>query len=267
MPKSIPQILCSNDLTLSKRGFLKPKSIYSKKASFIYYMPTSRILIVTIFLALFITSCGTTSRGRKSVSTASVSTSARVSKKDMSVLESGIASWYGPKFHGKLTANGEVYDMDGFTAAHRTLPFNTEVIVENMDNGKSVRVRINDRGPFAKDRIIDLSRSAAMQIEMVGPGTANVQIFLIKGDLKNSKVTDLKIANYTVQLGSFVAESVAKNLSSQIKGSRVERATVNNKATYRVYYGMYQDPLEARKALRDLERKGKQGFVKQVENN
>lgn len=227
-------------------------------------MPTSRILIVTIFLAFFISSCGTTSRGRKPGSAASVS---RMSKKDVRALESGVASWYGPKFHGRLTANGETYNMDGFTAAHRTLPFNTEVIVENLDNGKSVQVRINDRGPFAKDRIIDLSRSAAKQIEMVGPGTANVQIFLIKGDLKNSKVTDLKVANYTVQLGSFADEFSAKRLSSQIKGSRVEKASINKNAIYRVYFGMYQEPLEARKALRDLERKGKQGFVKQVENH
>ncbi|MFA5668306.1 MAG: septal ring lytic transglycosylase RlpA family protein [Balneolaceae bacterium] len=235
-------------------------------------MPTSRILIVAIFLAFFISSCGTTSRGRKPVSSVRTTTSTipaaiSVSKKDMSALESGVASWYGPKFHGRLTANGEKYDMDGMTAAHRTLPFNTIVVVENLDNGKTVQVRINDRGPFAKDRIIDLSRSAASQIEMIGPGTANVRVYLIKGDLKNSKVTDLKVANYTVQLGSFADEFSANRLSSQIKGSRVEKATVNNKATYRVYFGMYQEPLEARKALRDLERKGKQGFVKQVENH
>jgi len=235
-------------------------------------MPASRILIVAIFLAFFISSCGTTSRGRKPVSsvrtpTSTIPTAISVSKKDMSALESGVASWYGPKFHGRLTANGEKYDMDGMTAAHRTLPFNTIVVVENLDNGKTVQVRINDRGPFAKDRIIDLSRSAASQIEMIGPGTANVRVYLIKGDLKNSKVTDLKVANYTVQLGSFADEFSANRLSSQIKGSRVEKATVNNKATYRVYFGMYQEPLEARKALRDLERKGKQGFVKQVENH
>src|SRR5690554_3042395 len=235
-------------------------------------MPASRILIVAIFLAFFISSCGTTSRGRKPVSsvrtpTSTIPAAISVSKKDMSALESGVASWYGPKFHGRLTANGEKYDMDGMTAAHRTLPFNTIVVVENLDNGKTVQVRINDRGPFAKDRIIDLSRSAAKQIEMIGPGTANVRVYLIKGDLKNSKVTDLKVANYTVQLGSFADEFSANRLSSQIKGSRVEKATVNNKATYRVYFGMYQEPLEARKALRDLERKGKQGFVKQVENH
>ena len=235
-------------------------------------MPTSRILIVTIFLAFFISSCGVTSRGRKPSSAAIVSAPtaisvSKMSKKDMSALESGVASWYGQKFHGRLTANGETYNMDGFTAAHRTLPFNTVVIVENLDNGKTVQVRINDRGPFAKDRIIDLSRSAARQIEMIGPGTANVQVFLIKGDLKNSRVTDLKVANYTVQLASLTDEGSAKRLSSQIKGSRVEKATVNNNITYRVYFGIYQDPLKARKALRDLEGKGKQGFVKQVENH
>ena len=85
-----------------------------------------------------------------------------------------MASWYGPDFHGRQTANGEKYDMNAMTAAHRTLPFNTMVLVENLDNGRSVKVRINDRGPFAKGRIIDLSKAAAEKMDMIGPGTARV---------------------------------------------------------------------------------------------
>src|SRR5690606_26117103 len=76
----------------------------------------------------------------------------------------GVASWYGPGFHGRKTANGEIYDQNEFTAAHRTLPFNTLVRVENLRNGRSVIVRINDRGPFVDDRIIDLSHKAARNL-------------------------------------------------------------------------------------------------------
>lgn len=90
--------------------------------------------------------------------------------------EKGTASWYGPDFHEKPTANGETYNQDAMTAAHRTLPFNTLVLVENLDNGRAVVVRVNDRGPYAKDRIIDLSKRAATEIGMVGAGTARVKL-------------------------------------------------------------------------------------------
>lgn len=89
---------------------------------------------------------------------------------------SGIASWYGPGFHGRTTANGERYNMNALTAAHKTLKFGTKVKVTNNTNGKSVVVRINDRGPYIGSRVIDLSRSAADAIDMIGPGTANVTI-------------------------------------------------------------------------------------------
>ena len=93
--------------------------------------------------------------------------------------EAGIASWYGPGFHGRTTANGEVYDMYAMTAAHKTLPFDTWVRVVNQDNSESTVVRINDRGPFIDGRVIDLSRSAAEDISMVGPGTARVQLLIV----------------------------------------------------------------------------------------
>lgn len=182
------------------------------------------------------------------------------------VIEKGIASWYGPNFHGKLTANGEKYDMQGLTAAHRTLPFNTIVRVENLDNGKSVVVRINDRGPFAKNRIIDLSKKAAREINMLGPGTARVRLILLEGDLKNSRTTNLKIATYTVQLGSFETEAGAFELSRKIKGSRVEKIKLNGSQVYRVYYGIYVDKEEAREQQQELADNGFSGYVKQIEN-
>ena len=87
---------------------------------------------------------------------------------------SGTASWYGPGFNGRLTANGERFDSSALTAAHRTLPFGTQLKVTNRANGKAVIVRINDRGPFAAGRIIDLSRGAAEVIGMIETGTARV---------------------------------------------------------------------------------------------
>jgi rare lipoprotein A (peptidoglycan hydrolase) len=92
------------------------------------------------------------------------------------MMETGLASWYGPKFHGKLTASGEVFNQEKFTAAHPTLPWGSRVKVTNLDNGKTVDVRINDRGPFGKGRIIDLSRAAARALGMVGRGITTVQI-------------------------------------------------------------------------------------------
>jgi rare lipoprotein A len=88
----------------------------------------------------------------------------------------GVASWYGPRFHGRRAASGEIFNQHRFTAAHRHLPFGTQVKVTNLDNGKSVIVRINDRGPYVKGRIIDLSRAAARELEMTKDGTVRISL-------------------------------------------------------------------------------------------
>jgi rare lipoprotein A len=93
--------------------------------------------------------------------------------------ETGIASWYGYPYHGRRAADGEIYDMEQMTAAHRTLPFNTWVQVRNLSNEMSCQVRITDRGPFVDGRVIDLSKAAARSIEMLGPGTARVELTII----------------------------------------------------------------------------------------
>lgn len=95
--------------------------------------------------------------------------------------EVGIASWYGPGFHGKVTASGELYDMYAFTAAHRTLPFGTVVKVVDLETGRWVVVRINDRGPYVPGRIIDLSYAAAQKLGIVGRGTTKVGLLILKG--------------------------------------------------------------------------------------
>ena len=92
----------------------------------------------------------------------------------------GVSSWYGPNFHGKLTANGEVYDQYGVTAAHKELPLNTIARVTNLDNDKSIILRINDRGPYAKNRILDCSYGAAKKLDFLNQGTANVKIEIIE---------------------------------------------------------------------------------------
>ncbi|MBI4548160.1 MAG: septal ring lytic transglycosylase RlpA family protein [Ignavibacteriae bacterium] len=97
-----------------------------------------------------------------------------------SFVEEGVASYYADEFHGRKTSNGEIYDMNQLTAAHPTLPFNSKVRVINMENGEEVIVRINDRGPFKDDRVIDLSLAAAKAIEMIGQGTARVRLQILE---------------------------------------------------------------------------------------
>ena len=120
----------------------------------------------------------------------------------------GIASWYGPNFHAKLTSNGETYDMYGMTAAHKTLPMNTMVKVLNLDNGKSTIVRINDRGPFVTGRIIDLSNKAAHEIDMVKRGTAHVKVTILGFNARIATTQAQKseiatIGKFYVQVGAF----------------------------------------------------------------
>ncbi|MDQ1351886.1 MAG: rare lipoprotein [Acidobacteriota bacterium] len=106
------------------------------------------------------------------------------------VFQSGVASWYGRGFHGKRTASGEIYDMHKLTAAHKSLPFNSLVEVENLDNGKRVIVRINDRGPFLKDRIIDLSYDAAKKLAGHDDGIIPVALRIVKADAVTPTVSE-----------------------------------------------------------------------------
>lgn len=100
----------------------------------------------------------------------------------------GIASWYGEDYHGSKTASGEIYDMESLTAAHKTLPFDTMVLVENLENGKSVTVRINNRGPFVSGRVIDLSRKGAREIDIITSGLAEVELHVINQEESSPKL-------------------------------------------------------------------------------
>jgi rare lipoprotein A len=149
-------------------------------------------------------------------------------------MEEGVASWYGIPFQGRRTSNGEIYDMHEFTAAHRTLPFNAMVRVTNLRNGKQTEVRINDRGPFVANRVIDLSLSAAQAIEMVGTGTAPVRLEIISGPNPQSGF-------FGVQVGAFQVQENAERLKSQLatRYSPVSIATYDspNGIFYRVRVG------------------------------
>jgi len=149
-------------------------------------------------------------------------------------VEEGVASWYGVPFNGRRTSNGEIYDMHEFTAAHRTLPFNCVVRVTNLNNGKHTEVRINDRGPFVANRVIDLSLSAAQAIEMVGTGTANVRLEILSGPNPN-------VGFFAVQIGAFKVQENAERLKAQMEATYppVSIATYDspNGTFYRVRVG------------------------------
>jgi rare lipoprotein A len=165
--------------------------------------------------------------------------------------EEGRASWYGSKFHGRLTSNKEVYNMEKMTAAHKTLPFNTWVKVENLDNGRSTTVRVNDRGPFVDDRVIDLSRAAARDIGMIGPGTAMVRLTALGYKKPGTGTSTTPAAyqpaasytkgNFTVQVGAFTNESNAYRLAAKMRPTYGQVAVVKydrgDKVFHRVRVG------------------------------
>ena len=130
----------------------------------------------------------------------------------------GVASWYGPGFHGNRTANGEIYDQYELTAAHPSLPLGTRAMVTNLENGRSVEVRINDRGPFVGGRAIDLAYGAARTIRMVGAGTARVRIEVLARAtsppprLVPPPADDLPTGSYTVEVASLSDEGKAHHL-------------------------------------------------------
>jgi rare lipoprotein A len=117
---------------------------------------------------------------------------------DLNYDETGIASWYGEDFHGKYTANGEVFDLNGLTAAHRTLPMPSVVQVTNLENGRTLKVRVNDRGPFARGRIIDLSRRSAQLLGFEAPGTARVRVQVLAPETIQAKLLAERAAGDTV---------------------------------------------------------------------
>ncbi|MDZ7736558.1 MAG: septal ring lytic transglycosylase RlpA family protein [Gammaproteobacteria bacterium] len=171
-------------------------------------------------------------------------------------VERGIASWYGKKFHGRRTSSGESYDMYGMTAAHKSLPLPSYVHVRNLENGRDVVVKVNDRGPFHKNRIIDMSYAAASKLGMLAKGTALVKVRAIKpgkeetGDRhyvamdKSSPVTNTD--QFYIQIGAFSSLENAEQLRMRLdsvddKFARIYQTVINNRTLYRVRIGPLSD--------------------------
>ncbi len=185
-------------------------------------------------------------------------------------VERGIASWYGPNFHGKRTSSGETYNMHAMTAAHKTLPLPTRVRVKNLSNGKTVTVKVNDRGPFKDNRVIDLSYAAAKKLGVVGPGTAQVEVSaLVSGAAKDRpKVRVLPLHSSAsdkddvfIQLGSFGSERNARNLLNDLNAKKekpilISRADTDNGVYYRVRLGPLLGLPEADSVHKRLMREG-----------
>jgi rare lipoprotein A len=154
--------------------------------------------------------------------------------------EEGIASWYGPNFHGKYTSNGEIYNMYALTAAHKTLPMNTIVKVTNLNNGKSVIVRINDRGPFVKGRIIDLSYTAGKKIGLDRTGTAPVKITVIGFKGKNY------VNGYMIQVGAFLRKGGAEFTAKKYKELGYNTKVLKRGDFYKVFIVGFKNYSEAK---------------------
>jgi len=176
---------CSSDVVHGYKAFLGlVRLMFSRR--------TIAVSITSIVLSLVVAGCKKQSAGTPQAKG-----------------ETGVASWYGHPFDGRLTASGETYDMEKMTAAHRTLPFGTVVRVHSLVNQKTADVRIDDRGPFVQDRIIDLSHAAAQQIDM--PGTANVQLEII------SQPPTRGVEEFAVQVGDFTSRTDAERLRDEMQ--------------------------------------------------
>jgi rare lipoprotein A len=172
--------------------------------------------------------------------------------------QTGIASWYGPGFHGEATASGVIYNQNDLTAAHQTLPLGARVMVTNVNNGRSVEVIINDRGPFAKGRIIDLSHAAAQSLDMIGPGTAPVRVEVIEAPYKIRSIR--ASLDYTLQLGAFSKLENAQQLRDRLQQSHSQVTIVplqsSNGIYYRVQLGTYPSRPAAEEQARQFARSG-----------
>ena len=170
--------------------------------------------------------------------------------------EEGNASWYGLPFNGRRASNGEIYDMNKLTAAHRTLPFETVVRVTNLSNGKTTTVRITDRGPFVDNRIIDLSQAAAREIESIGPGVVPVRLEVLGN-------VDVSVGFFTVQVGAFRERANAERLRERLSASYspifIQQIEAAQNSFYRVRVGKISGEEAAQQYADQL--RSKEGFT------
>jgi len=177
-------------------------------------------------------------------------------------VQTGIASWYGAEFHGRRTSNGEVYNMHDLTAAHRTLLFGTVVEITNLQNGRSVTVRINDRGPFVGNRIIDLSYAAARMLDMVGPGVIPVRLEVVQ-QVASAQAPQ----HFGVQVGAFILKDNAQGLAAKLLPDFPDVAIFLFQTESQTYYRVRIPAASAEEARRLAERLSRKGYdVVLIEN-
>ncbi len=172
--------------------------------------------------------------------------------------QTGIASWYGPGFYGKATASGTIYDQNDLTAAHQTLPLGTRVLVTNLQNTSAVEVTINDRGPFAKGRILDLSYAAGRALGMITPGTIPIRLEVLDSPVRVESIRSS--LDYTLQLGSFSQRQNAQELRDRLAQSHpdvtITSSQVKDATYYRVQLGTFSDRTAAEEQARQLAQAG-----------
>jgi len=178
----------------------------------------------------------------------------RIEKRETREVQYGVASWYGSDFHGKPTSSGEIYDMFQLTCAHNTFPLGTMVMVTNLENGKSLELKVNDRGPFVKERIIDLSYSAAQILGMWEKGTAFVKVEGI-GPLIDP------VQKFTLQVGSFTDEAKAQTLADRLKMNFQDVHVTAVETSTQKYHRVRIGPFETKEsALALAEQLSQMGF-------
>ena len=187
-------------------------------------------------------------------------------------VQRGIASWYGKKFHGRRTSSGESYDMYAMTAAHKSLPLPTYVQVTNLENGREVIVKVNDRGPFHDNRIIDMSYAAAHKLGMVSKGTALVEVRAIQpgeprpaqpryATTNSNRTTPINTDQFFIQVGAFASLDNAERLRKRLgdieeKPARIYQTVIENETLYRVRIGPVSDVELADRIVADLPEHG-----------
>ncbi len=206
-------------------------------------------LVLSIFFISILSSCATTNGYKQG--------------RTQDGVEYGLASWYGKDFHGRPTASGEIYDMYGLSAAHRSLPLGTRLKVKNLNNSREVEIVVNDRGPFVDGRIIDLSYGAAKRLDMVDEGVVPVRIEVIGRDdgyVRKVKVEGDGAEGFTIQVGSFSDRANAERLKT-VLGWRysdvyISDVVIDGNIHYRVRIGMYKDKDSAVRAAQRLADEG-----------
>ena len=208
------------------------------------------LLIVVFFL---LTACGPRHRVVYERRIPFPEEETKIEKRETREVQQGIASWYGADFHGKQTSSSEVYDMYQLTCAHQTLPLGTMVMVTNLENGKSVELKVNDRGPFVKGRIIDVSYAAAKMLDMSEKGTAMVKVEVFGPVIE-------EIQRFTLQVGSFVDEANAQRLAEQLRKSfenvHVTTMETQTQKYHRVRVGQFETRESALVAAEKLSQMG-----------